>query len=326
MIVKNLETRKEKLRENYMRCMTLNKLDEKGNTKVEIDNLVYGYKVGRNDWIYLTELPEEWSIVDYGRDIGKKSLKSIIIPPEFDILCCFNFYARNVDLGNILYMVNDREGSIDDVWQGLSYANTVKAKKLILSKLLDKNFKPKKSIFLGGIQITYRRYVQIFPKVKIDDAEQDLLFIHLHSLLELPNLKYINKRLAAYNYDIFRNSPYFTVDNNLKPGDIGYDELIMGVDEQIKKEREYIISLKANRIYKYGYGREYWHENYKEYMMGIEFMNWLVKYDKKRDLVVVEKNDSYKKYPAWADAITDDIWSFRSGKKVELLTDDMKVK
>lgn len=314
-----LNNRKNALRENYTRCLTFNELDEEGNAKVEIDGLIFGYKVGRNDWIYLTKLPEEWS-VDCSEYLYLPKLENINIPLEFDILFnCFNFLATNLDLGNILYIISKKKYIDRQEWQGLYFSKNIKGKKLRLSQILDENFKPAQGIREYFRCIAYGRSERYIPRV-ITDVSSDLLYIKDYYKLELSNLKFVNKRLQAYTY--CENSPYMNIKNSLMPGDIGYEELIAGVDEQIKKEREYITSNTAYRIYNY----EYWSEDYKKYMMGIEFMDWSAKYDKKRDLVVVEEYSADGRYPAWADAVTDDLWSFRSGKKVKLLTDDMKIK
>lgn len=323
MTTKELEIRKNALRENYIRCMALNELDGEGSAKVEIDGLFFSYKVGRNNWLYLTELPEELS-VDKSEYIYIPKLEKITIPLEFDILFnCFNFYASNVDLGNILYIISKKSYLNSDDWQGLYFSRNIKGEKLRLSQILDENFKPAQGIVEYLMRIVYRGSERYIPQVRTD-VSSDLLYIKNYYELELSNLKFVNKRLQAYTY--CKDSPYMKIENNLMPGEIGYEELIANVDEQIKMEREYIMNNKAYRIYKYGYGHEYWVEDYKAYMMGIEFMNWNVKYDKKRDLVVVDEDSADGRYPAWADAVTDDLWSFRSGKKVKLLTDDMKIK
>ena len=302
-----LEMKKQLLKETYIRSVALNKVDEYGNVEIDIDGLTFGYKVGRNDWLYLTRLPVAWSFEGNGK---------ISFPLEFDVLdSCFSFYATEVDLGNIKYIINTRDFSAEYydndymLMRGLLYPKILRGNKLLLSLILNADFTP----FLGSYgELCFE------SSIRLHNIWMDLLMARNSRKQKtvFPNLKFVDKRLIAYK----KLSPeYIEKKNSLKPGDIGYEELILRKEQQIKRERQCIIEYAAYRIFPSDKG------NGTVYKLGFNLFNWQIIYDKKRDLLVVDKSASVcGKYPAWADAITDDFWNFRSWKKVELLTDEMK--
>lgn len=288
-----LEMKKQLLKETYIRSVALNEVDEYGNVEIDIDGLTFGYKVGRNDWLYLTRLPEEFDVLD----------------------SCFTFYATEVDLGNIKYIINTKDVSKEFYYnhyrlmRGLLYPEILRGDKLLLSLILDEKFAP----FLGS----YGEGT-LGKSILLHNIWMDLLMARNGKKQKtvFPNLKFVDKRLIAYK----KLPPeYIEKKNSLKPEDIGYEELIVRKEQQIKSERQCIIKHSAYRIFPSDKGKV------TVYKLGFNLFNWQVIYDKKRDLLVVDKSAAvYGIYPAWADAITDDFWHFRSGKKVELLTDEMK--